>query len=111
MNVNLFEGIEHPLKQRNGDPIIEQGFQFTYDDCGTETAYDFPNYSSAYMVVYNERGGRVIKTLTMERTGDILYFMTQDTTYEDLGKYFYEVIYMQTGGYEYVLMYGTLTVI
>lgn len=108
---HLFEGNEYPLTLYNTHPIIDLGFEFVYDDCGTETAFSFPGYESSYMRVYNERLGREIKEYILTRSSNILILNTQDTDFDDNGDYFYEVVYVDSGGYEYVLRYGKLTVI
>ena len=107
----LFEGREYPLTLYNLQPIIDLGFQFVYDDCGTETAFSFPGYAASYFRVFNERLGREIKDIAMTRSSNTLILNTQDTGYDDNGEYFYEVLYVDSGGYEYVLRYGKLTVI
>lgn len=107
----LFQAIEYPLEIYNGQPILDTGFQFYYDDCGTDVEFDFPDYSSSYLKVYNERNGRILKTIPLTRTGNILVVNSTDTDFEDNGRYYYEVIMLQTGGYEQVLRYGVLTVI
>ena len=111
MNYRLFQGTEAPIEIFNGQPILDTGFQFFYDDCGTETDFDFPGFSSAYLKVYNERSGRVLKTITLTRQDNILVLNTEDTDFEDNGNYYYEVIYVQSGGYEIVLRFGQATVI
>lgn len=107
----LFQGMEYPLDIYNNQPILDTGFQFYYDDCGIDVEFDFPAYSSSYLKVYNERNGRTIKTIPLTRLNNILIVNSTDTDFEDNGKYYYEVIYVQTGGYEQVLRYGNLTVI
>lgn len=107
----LFEGREYPLTLYNGAPLIDKGFQFVYNDCGTETDFDFPDYESSYIVVYNERLGREIKRIALTRNQNLLLFYSTDTVFEDNGDYYYEVIYVQSGGYEIVLRYGTIKII
>jgi hypothetical protein len=111
INNKLFQATEYPLEIYNDQPIIDMGFQFFYLDCDTETDFDFPDYSSSYMKVYNERLGRTIKTIPLTRNGNILIVNSTDTDFDDNGKYFYEVIYLMSGGYEQVLRYGILNVI
>lgn len=107
----LFQAIEYPLEIYNNQPILDTGFQFYYDDCGTDVEFDFPGYISSYLRVFNERGGRTIKDIPLTRTGNILVINSTDTEFEDNGKYYYEVGYLQTGGYELPLRYGNATVI
>lgn len=107
MTVNkLFQATEYPLEIYNDQPIIDMGFQFFYDNCGTETDFDFPDYVNSYLKFYNERLGRTIKTIPLTRSGNILIVNSTDTSFDDNGNYFYEVIYLMSGGYEIVLRYG-----
>ena len=107
----LFQGTEYPLEIYNEQPIIDMGFQFVYDECGVETDFDFPDYVSSNLLVYNERLGRLIKTIPLIRNGNILIVNSTDTDFDDNGNYFYEVIYLMSGGYDQVIRYGLLTVI
>lgn len=111
INNKLFQATEYPLVIYNDQPIIDMGFQFFYLDCDTETDFDFPDYSSSYMKIYNERLGRTIKNIPLTRNGNILIVNSTDTNFDDNGKYFYEVIYLMNGGYEQVLRYGPAEVI
>lgn len=107
----LFQATEYPLEIYNDQAIIDMGFQFFYLDCDTETDFDFPGYASSYMKFYNERLGRTIKTIPLTRIGNILLVNSTDTSFNENGNYFYEVIYVMAGGYEIVLRYGLLNVI
>lgn len=108
----LFQATEYKMEMFNNQPIIDIGFQFYYlADCGDETDFDFPNYVSSYMKIYNERLGRTVKTIPLERNGNILMIYSTDTSFESEGNYYYEVIYVMSGGYEIVLRYGLLQVI
>ncbi len=111
LNYRLFQANEYPLEMYNGEPLIELGFAFFYDDCGTDVEFDFPGFVSGFMYVFNERNGRLLKTYTPTQNGNTLILNEQDTDFEDNGKYYYQVGYMETGGYEHVLRFGTLTVI
>lgn len=110
-NTHLFEGREYPLTLYNLQPIIDLGFEFVYDDCGTETAFTFPDYQSSQFNIYNERLGRQLKSIPLTRSSNILLLNTQDTEFDDAGEYFYEFLYFDSAGYEYVLRFGKLTVI
>lgn len=103
--------MEYPLEIYNAQPILDTGFQFYYDDCGTDVEFDFPGYVSSYLKVYNERNGRLLKNIPLTRTSNILVVNSTDTDFDDNGKYFYEVGYIQTGGYDLVLRYGNATVL
>lgn len=107
----LFQALEYKMELFNSQPIIDIGFQFYYLDCDTETEFDFPDYSSSYLKIYNERLGRTIKTIPLTRNGNILIVYSTDTNFDPSGNYWYEVIYVMSGGYEIVLRYGLLQVI
>lgn len=111
LNNRLFQATEYKLELFNNQPIIDIGFQFVVDDCGTDVDFDFPDYVSSVLKIYNERLGRTIKTIPLVRNGNILIVYSTDTDFDPNGSYYYEVIYTTTGGYEIVLRYGTLTVI
>lgn len=111
INNRLFQALEYKMELFNNQPIIDIGFQFFYFECETETDFDFPDYSSSYMKIYNERLGRTIKTIPLTRNGNILMIYSTDTSFDPNGNYYYEVIYVMTGGYEIVLRYGLLEVI
>lgn len=117
IRVKLFDGVEYPLTLYNGKAVIDLALSFFVDDCEEGVTNDedftFPNFVSAYMTVYNERTGRLIKTYSLTQSGAslVLNGSVSDMTFEDLGVYYYEIGYVITGGYEQVLMYGKLTVI
>lgn len=54
LNNRLFQALEYKMELFNDQPIIDIGFQFYYLDCDTETDFDFPNYSSSYLKIYND---------------------------------------------------------
>jgi hypothetical protein len=117
INTKLFDGREYPLQIYNGQALINRAFRFfTVIDCieipYEEINFDFPGYASSYFRVYNERTGRLIKDLSMDQNGPYLIanFSVEDMTFDDLGNYFYEVGYNDSG-YEQVLRYGILQVI
>lgn len=108
---NLFLATSEPLTIYNGQPIINFGFQFFYDDCdGGEIDFDYPSYVSSFIRVFNERLGREMKDIPLTLNGVTLVMDTTDTDFDDNGKYYYEVGYVQAGGYEIVLRFGVLTV-
>lgn len=110
-NSKLFRATKEPLQIFNGQAILDIGLEFVYDNCGTETDFDFPDYVSSYLKIYNERLGRTLKTIPLTRSGNILIVNSTDTSFDDNGDYWYEVIYMMSGGYEQVLRYGVLVVV
>lgn len=111
INNRLFQGQGYKMELFNNQPILDIGFQFYYDDCGTDVEFDFPDYLTSYLKFYNERLGRTIKTIPLTRNGNILTINSTDTNFSDTGNYWYEVIYLTSGGYEQVLRYGLLEVI
>lgn len=117
LNTRLFEGKEYPMVIYNGQALINKAFKFyTVIDCVDvpyeEIDFDFPDYISSYLRVYNERGGREILELALSQSGPYLIAngSVADMTFEDDGNYYYEVGYSR-GGYEQALRYGTLKVI
>jgi len=116
IRVKLFDGVEKELSIYNGQALINYPIEFFTEECDDdldedEEDFTFPGYVSAYFRVYNERLGRRLKNITnISQSGAILFINTQDTTFEDNGNYYYELGYVQSGGYDIVLMYGTLNV-
>lgn len=114
VNTRLFAGKEYSLVIYNGKAIINKAFRFyTVVDCtGEEIDFDFPDFAGAYFRVYNERIGRLIKTLAVTQNGPYLVVEASisDATFEDNGHYYYEIGYIR-GVYEQTLRYGTLKVI
>lgn len=116
---NLFDGVEGPLYVYNQKAILNLSLEFFTDECDTdfvdsEEDYTFTNFSSAYFRVYNERLGTLIKNITTLSQGGgslILNASVLDMTFEDNGNYYYEIGYVQNGGYEIALMFGTLKVL
>lgn len=115
LSTHLFQAQEYPLSIYNGKPIINIGIGFYYydDTCvtDTESAFDFDGYVSSYLRIYNERLGRIIKTIPLDRSSNILMINSTDTDFDDNGKYYYEIGYVQSGGYELLLRYGILIVL
>lgn len=117
LNTRLFEGKEYPLTIYNGQAVIDRAFRFyTVLDCADvpyeEFDFDFPDYVSSYFRVFNERSGREILELSLERSGAYLIANASaaQMTFEDNGNYYYEIGYSRNG-YEQALRYGTLSVI
>lgn len=113
----LFDGAETDLTLYNGQAIIDKEFYFTVVECfdgeDEEEDFTFPGFVSGYFRAFNERTGREIKDITMTRSGATMYLnaSVSDATFEDLGRYYYEIGYVRTGGYDQVLRYGKLNVI
>lgn len=114
LNTKLFTGEEYDLTVYNGQAVINEAFRFfSESECdSTETDFDFPEFASAYFRIYNERGGRELKDLTLTRSGAYLIVNTSvsDMTFEDNGNYYYEIGYVRNV-YEQVLRYGKLIVL
>lgn len=115
IRVKLFDGVEKDLALYNGQALINFDISFFTQDCDTdldvdETEYTFPSFVSGYFKVYNERSGKRIKNITVTQSGSSIVINTNDMTFEDNGIYYYEIGYVQTGGYDLVLMYGDLSV-
>lgn len=110
-NTNLFIGTKDELRVFNGQAIINGSILFFYNDCDA-TAFDFPNYSSLFMTISDDRDGAIIKGFTsstgLSKSGNALIINLSETdmTFQDIGKYYYELGYVINGGYEQVLRYG-----
>lgn len=111
-----FIGVEASLTVYGGQAILNLPFEFVYDDAN-ETPYDFPAFSDTYLLIGNERGGRTLKTFSqtngLTRSSNNLVFNANesDMAFDEDGKYFYEMGYVRSGGYEQVLRYGELIVL
>lgn len=117
LNTRLFEAKDYPLKIYNGKAIINMAFRFyTVVSCEEiayeEIDFDFPDYTSSYLRIFNERDGRLIVEIALTQSGTYLIVnaSVSDMTFEDTGNYYYEIGYVR-GVYEQALRYGTLTVI
>lgn len=111
--VEMFAALEEDLIAYNGKAIINLSFAFFYDIDGNpsdETNFDFPGYVSAYLYIYNQRLGLLIKTQTTQltRSSNIILMNASvaDMTFQNAGTYYYEMGYIQSGGYEVPLRYG-----
>lgn len=109
----IFDAEERPLEIFNQVAIIDLSMSFFTEECDAETDFTFPNFSSAYFRVFNERLGRRIKDLVLTQSGNELVMNASvlDMTFEDNGRYYYEIGYTSSGGYEFPLRYGVATVI
>ena len=118
LRIKLFDGVEKEMKVFNRQAIINLDVQFFTEDCDNdldveETDFDFPDYASSYLRIYNERIGRLIKTIALSQSGGSLIINASvlDMTFAYAGAYWAEIGYVTTGGYEQVLSYGKLTVV
>lgn len=117
INTRLFNAKEYSLVIYNRQALINKAFRFyTIVDCADipyeEIDFDFPDYVSSYLRIYNERLGRLILDLSLTRSGPYLIgnASLSDMSFEDNGDYFYEVGYNR-GGYEQALRYGKAHII
>lgn len=117
LNTRLFQAKDYPLVIYNGKAVINVAFRFySVVECDDipyeEIDFDFPDYASSYMRVYNERDGRLIIEIALSRDGAYLIVnaSASDMDFDDLGNYYYEIGYVR-GVYEQALRYGTLSVI
>jgi len=109
----LFDAVEEPMLVYNRMAIVDKAMEFFTEECETETDFTFPYYASSYFRVFNERLGFEIKDIALSQSGPALIINASvtDMTFEDNGFYFYEVGYIQIGGYEVPLKYGPLQVV
>lgn len=114
LNTKLFSGKEYTLTVYNGQALIDVAFRFyTQDNCDGETVdFDFPDYDSSYLRIFNARSGRRLKNLSLSLDGAYLIANASvlDMTFEQTGNYYYEVGYVRSG-YEQALRYGKLIVV
>lgn len=114
VKTRLFRGKEYQLSVYNGQAIIDMGMRFYTKDCdGNEINFEFTDFESAYLRVYNERLGRQILELPLTQSGAYLVFNAdaEDMNFDTAGNYYYEVGYVMSGGYEQALRYGNFVVI
>lgn len=117
INTRLFDGEEKKLVLYNGQAMINRVFRFyTVESCDqiaySEVNFDFPGYTSAYLRVFNEREGRKLLDVPLDRSDEnlIANISADDLTFDSLGIYYYEIGYVDSV-YEQVLRYGNLHVI
>lgn len=117
--VEMFAAEEEDLIAYNAKAIIQLSFAFYFDTDGIvndETNFNFPGFISPYLYIYNERSAHqiLIKSFVnqLSVSGNIMLLNASvaDMTFNDVGKYYYELGYIQTGGYETPLRYGNFFV-
>lgn len=97
----------------NGKAIIDLSIENVFDD-EDETAFTFIGYSSSYMYIYDsEERNYLVKSFTTQITRNSNYQVINasesDMTFPDgPGKFYYELGYVTSGGYEIALRYGNL---
>jgi len=117
LNTRLQRASEYPLIIYNGEAIINRAFRFyTVIDCidlpYEEIDFDFPDYVSSYFRIFNERSGRLIVEVALDRDNAYLIVnaSVSDMTFDDEGNYYYEIGYVRAV-YEQALRYGPVKVI
>lgn len=105
--MNVFNAVTDNITFYNAHVVKDFIFTFTSDFTDDTSSY--------FLTIYDERSGNIIKDFTTQltRSSDSLYLnaSVSDMTFDDLGKYYYEIGYVRSGGYEEILQYGTATVI
>lgn len=117
LNTRLFEATEYPLIIYNGQAIINRAFRFyTVVECPEipyeEIDFDFPDYTSSYLRIFNSRNGKLIIEIALAQDGPYLIAnaSVSDMTFDDNGNYYYEIGYVRSV-YEQALRYGIVSVI
>lgn len=112
-NVEAYLGDEEDLIFRNQEAVLNLVMPVFYDD-DAETPYDFPGYVSGFFQITDERLGTQLKFFTSQvtRNSNILVFnlSVADMTFQDNGKYYYQIGYIMTGGYTRNLRFGNLKI-
>lgn len=118
IRIKLFDAVEKPLVVYNAQAMLDYAIDFYTEACDDDFVedqvdYTFPAYVSSYFRIYNERLGRQIKNIALVQSGSFLIINASalDLTFDTNGNYFYEIGYVQSGGYEIALMYGVLKVV
>ena len=107
------DGNEKPLQVYNGHALIDYAITYNYEE--DNGAYQFIGFSSAFFRVYDSRSSKRVKNFTSQVSRNannlVLNCSTSDMTFTTKGKFYYEIGYVRSGGYEIILNYGELTVI
>lgn len=108
-----FIAMEESLVFYNRKAVLNNAFVFFYDD-DAETIFDFAGYASAYLKVYDERSGQLLKNFTAQITRNsnalVMNASVADMTFDDEGTYYYEMGYVGSG-YEIPLKYGEFVIV
>jgi hypothetical protein len=117
LRLKLFDGVEKEIKVYNTQAIVDLDIQLYSEECDDdllveEEDFTFPGYASSYFRIYNERLGTRLKNISLSRSGGslILNASVLDMTFDQNGKYYYEIGYVNSV-YETVLVYGKLKVV
>lgn len=113
--VNSFIAENEDLTAYNGQAILNLAIAYILDD-DDDTEFTFPGYVSSYMNVYDsDERNNLVKAFTTQVTRNssvqVLNLSESDMTFESQGKYYYELGYIISGGYETVLRYGNLVIV
>lgn len=113
--VQTFLAEHEGLRFYNAKALINLVFAFYLDD-EAETEFDFTDDTGSYFFrVYDERSGRELKEFTNQITRNtnklIFNCSVLDMTFQDVGKYYCEMGYIRSGGYEELLRFGLCEII
>ncbi len=107
------DGDSLTIQVYNRHPIIDYPINFTYEDTGED--YAFNGFSSAFFRIFDGRVTKKVKDFTSQVSRNagnlVINCSSSDMTFTNTGKYYYEIGYVRSGGYEIVLQYGELIVI
>lgn len=107
----LFIAVEAGFEAYNKQSLLN--FVITVNN-SDDTPFPFPGYVSSYLNVYQSRDGSQLKGYSNQitRNSNNLVFncSVSDMTFADNGKYYYELGFIQSGGYPVLLRYGVLII-
>ena len=107
---NIFIADEKTLVFYNGKPIINRQMDF-YDINGDD--WNFVDALSFTMKVWEEREGGIqvidwTSPNNLSNSGRTIFLNAPDTDTDiGIGKYYYEIAYLISGGYEVLAAHGT----
>jgi hypothetical protein len=109
---NGYAAEKYALVFKYAKPVINLAFLFYESD--DETELDFSEVTNATFKVWEEEeNGRLLLTVSngdgLTLSGNTITMNTsagQMTPGDGRGKYYYELSYYTSGGYEYLLMFG-----
>lgn len=111
--INTFEAYEEEMQSFNRKALLNLPVAFVFDDAD-QTLFTFPGYVSAYLKIYDERDGQLLKSFSTQLTRNsnvlVLNCSVSDMTFDEKGKRWYEMGY-NSSGYEVPLRYGDWFVI
>lgn len=108
---SLFIAQEGGLECYNGQALLN--FIITVNN-SDNTAFGFSGYISAFLNIYQSRNQTLLKSfinqISRNSNNLVLNCSSSDMTFNDNGTYYFELGFIQSGGYTIVLRYGVLTV-